>query len=94
MLKIDESLEVGLYSTVSLFSLAVSLQIENGKKPMLNVKEVGEQWPEFWGEKRALIGDNKVLQAVVIHYYVYYSLYKPECIDDDLNRFVVNYLSK
>ena len=43
LFEIDKSLKVGVYDTVLLFVLANNLQIEGGKKPMLDVEEIAER---------------------------------------------------
>ena len=40
LLKIDNSLEVGFYYTILLFSLVVCLQVEGGKKSLLDIEEI------------------------------------------------------
>ena len=68
--------------------------MKGGGKPTLDAKKVAERLPEFRSEKKALIGDNSVWKAVVMHYHIYYNLCKPKCIDGDLNRFIVDHLCK
>ena len=50
LLEIDKRLEVDFYNTVLSFALAVSLRMEGDEKPTLDIKEVSERLPEFWGE--------------------------------------------
>ena len=92
LLEIDKSSEIGYYGTDLPFGLAVSLRMEGGEKPTLNAKEVVKWWPEFQSEKKASISKNWVQKTVVTHYHIYYNLCKPEYINGDLDRFVIDHL--
>ena len=92
LLEIDEGLEVSFHYTILSFNLPVSLQMDGGSKPMLDTKEVAKQWPEFQSKKRASIDNNWVWKGVVMHYHVYYNLYKLECINSNLYQFVMDHL--
>ena len=52
---------------------------------MLNAEKVAEQYPEFSSKNKASISDSWVQKTMMMHYYVYYNLYKPRCINANLD---------
>ena len=59
--------------------------MKGGEKPMLDTKEVAEEWPEFQSEDKVFISDNWVRETMVTNYHVFYDICKPEGINDNLN---------
>ena len=91
LLKINKDLEIVFYNTILIFDLAIIFLIKGGEKPMLDAEEVTKQWSKFRGKYGVSIGENWVQKAVMIHYHVYYYLYKLGCIDNDLDWFVIDH---
>ena len=60
-------------------------------KPTLNIKEVTKWWPKFQDENKASIGDYWAWKTMVIHYYVYYNIYKLGCINSNFDWFRVDH---
>ena len=83
-------MELDFYGIILPFSLAVNLQIKDGRKAMLDIKEVAKQWPGFQDKKRAFIGNNWVLEIVMMYYHDYYVFFKLGYINSDLDQFIID----
>lgn len=53
--EVDKNSEVSLHHDILSLSLTVSLRMDDGKKPLFDLKEIAKQWLELEGEKKASI---------------------------------------